>query len=52
MEDTHSTSDAAGTVTPDAPEPTVTAPKTQSPIDQTRDMAKKILAMITGHSKN
>ena len=34
------------------PGPTSTRPSTKSPIDQTKDVAKKVLAMITGRAKS
>jgi hypothetical protein len=52
MEDIHINTDAMGTQTPDAPKPTSAPPKHESPFDQTKDAAKKVLAMITGRAKN
>jgi hypothetical protein len=51
MEDSHSSTDAMGATTPDAPTSTGTPPKRQGPVDQTMDVAKKLLAMITGRAK-
>ena len=51
MEDIHINTDAMGTETAAAPKPASTPPKHQSPIEQTKDVAKKVLAMITGRAK-
>ena len=52
MEDIHISTNTPGAATPGSPDPTNAAPKHQGPIDQTKDAAKKLLAMITGHTKN
>lgn len=52
MDDAHTGTEATGTVTPVAPPPTPAPPQHQSPIEQTKDMAKKVLAMITGRPKS
>jgi hypothetical protein len=54
MEDIHISTDAMGTATPAGPNPAPasTPPAHKSPIDQTRDAAKKVLAMITGRAKS
>lgn len=52
MDDVHTSTATTGAGTPAGPSPTNTPPKHQSPIDQTRDAAKKVLAMITGRTKS
>lgn len=43
---------ATATVTPDAPKPAAPAPAHESPIDQAKGVATKVLAMITGRTKS
>jgi len=50
MEDMHISTDAGNATAAEA-KPTGTPPKPQSPIDQTRAIAKKFLAVITGRPK-
>ena len=52
MEDIHISTDPPNTATPADATPTGTPPKHPSPIDQARDVAKRVLAMITGHDRN
>jgi hypothetical protein len=52
MEDTQLGTDAPSTDTPPQTTANGTPPKHQSPIDQTKDAARKVLAMITGHSRS
>jgi hypothetical protein len=51
MDDVHISTDATDAVTPAAPKASATRPTHQGPIDQTRDLAKKVLGMITGRAK-
>jgi hypothetical protein len=44
--------DAMGNETPGGEKPTGIPPKRQSPIDQTKAVAKKVLATITGRPKS
>ena len=44
--------DTTATATPAEPKPTTTPPQHRSPIDQTKDAAKKVLAIITGRAKS
>jgi hypothetical protein len=48
MEDSNIGTDATGTVTADAPEPSSATPTHESPIEQAKGVAAKVLAMITG----
>jgi len=52
MEDVHVSTNQTGSTTPAGLDPSNTPPKHQSPIDQTKDAAKKVLAMITGRTKS
>ncbi|HEY7965575.1 MAG TPA: hypothetical protein VID68_00970 [Solirubrobacteraceae bacterium] len=52
MEDMHVNTNQSATPTAAGPDPQSAPPKHQSPIDQTKDAAKKVLAMITGRPKS
>ena len=49
MEDVHVSTDSPGTVPPAQASPAATtSPKQRSPMNQAKDSAKKVLAIITG----
>jgi hypothetical protein len=52
MEDAHISTDAMGTDAPPPANSASTPPEHKSPIDQARDMATKVVAMITGRAKS
>ncbi len=51
MDDVDISSETEGPATPPAPTPADT-PAHRTPMDQTRDAAKRVLAMITGRTKH
>jgi len=52
MEDIHISTDAMGNPTGGEAKPTGTPPEQQSPLDQARAAAKRVLAMITGRPRS
>jgi hypothetical protein len=48
MSDSPISTESTGTTAPPEPSPISAAPTHQSPIDQAKDAAKKVLALITG----